>query len=307
MKKRIGWMGLLMSSLETKSFGWKLWALLGWLCLSVEAWGQAAMKDLFPVPTLERPESVDEWLPMHLPSSVACPEPLQGLSRADYPSFEPGAQSVFPGFQPQLNVSHPLVLPYFTNPSPLFRGDYSTSGVLFPFRYGALVGAGSQTTLPGIGRLNEASLGLVHSLGDRWTLQLGLQARKFSFPYAVGQHFATSGMLQYQAADRLAFRVFGSYTAGPSFGYSTRSYGGSMLLQLSDRFSLEAGVQRQYNPLRGGWETVPMLVPTYKFNKFELGLDVGGLLYQLLHEVVIDNDRMRMGNPTIGPPTTFPR
>jgi len=307
MKKRTGCVGLQLSSWGTKSGWWALWALVGWLCFPAGTWGQAEVKGIRPVPTLERPVSVDGWLPMQLPTSVARPEPLQGLSRADYPSFEPGGKPVFPGFQPQLNVSRPLVLPYFTNPSPLFLGDYSTSGVLFPFRYGAIVGAGSQTTLPGIGRLNEASLGLVHSLGDRWTLQLGLQARKFSFPYAVGQHFATSGMLQYQAADRLAFRVFGSYTAGPSYGFSTRSYGGSMLLQLSDRFSLEAGVQRQYNPLRGGWETVPMLVPTYKFNKFELGLDVGGLLYQLLHEVVIDNDRMRMGNPTIGPPTTFPR
>ena len=36
-----------------------------------------------------------------------------------------------------------------------------------------------------------------------------------------------------------------------------------------------------------------------------LGIDVGGLIYEILHKVVIDKDRSKMGNPTLGPPSHF--
>ena len=37
----------------------------------------------------------------------------------------------------------------------------------------------------------------------------------------------------------------------------------------------------------------------------DLGIDVGGLIYEILHKVVIDKDRSKMGNPTLGPPSHF--
>ena len=46
----------------------------------------------------------------------------------------------------------PFIPPYYINPTPMFYGDYSTSGYIFSHFYGS----GSQTTLPGIGRINEA-------------------------------------------------------------------------------------------------------------------------------------------------------
>ncbi len=77
---------------------------------------------------------------------------------------------------------------------------------------------------------------------------------------------------------------------------------------MSDRFGIEVGAQRYYNAMRGRWETVPVAIPYYRFEKFTLGLDVGGILYELLHNVVFDQ---RGGDynsgPTIGPPRfSFP-
>lgn len=40
------------------------------------------------------------------------------------------------------------VIPYYTNPTPLFKGDFHTDGLLLPHRYGALFASGSQTSVP---------------------------------------------------------------------------------------------------------------------------------------------------------------
>ena len=194
-----------------------------------------------------------------------------------------------------------LRLPYQTNPSLLFKGDFSTGGIMKQFDNGALLGSGRQTSLPGIGRINDASLGYRHALNDRLTLQLGVNAMKMNMMYSTRQAFSTSGSLMYQASDRLAFKVFGSYDIGNSYGMSTNSYGASMSLDMSDSFGMEVGVQRYYDSMRGRWETVPMVIPYFNVNKMKLGLDVGGILYEILRSTVFDKKDWG-GGPTIGPP-----
>ena len=60
------------------------------------------------------------------------------------------------------------------------------------------------------------------------------------------------------------------------------------------------GVQRYYDAMRGRWETVPVVIPSNRFNKFTLGLDVGGLVYEILRTLVFD--KKDNGSPTIAPP-----
>jgi hypothetical protein len=205
----------------------------------------------------------------------------------------------------RLNLTRPsLIIPYATNPSPLFLGDYSTSGILFAHRNGALVGAGGQTSIPGIGRSNDASLMYIHSLGSQWSFSVGLDANKMHMNHFTGQAFGASGTLSYQATDRLVFNVFGGYNSGYVPGRQSYRYGGTVAWDITERFGMEMGVQRYYNPLRGGWETVPIAVPTYKFNNgAKVGFDVGGLLYQIFHSASF-NSSVKSGkrpNPTIAP------
>ena len=67
---------------------------------------------------------------------------------------------------------------------------------------------------------------------------------------------------------------------------------------------MEMGVQRYYNPLRGGWETVPIAAPYFKFNNgAKFGIDVGGLLYEIFRDASFHRE-MKKGNrpnPTIAP------
>lgn len=202
---------------------------------------------------------------------------------------------------PDFSLKESLDLPYQTNPSLLFRGDYRTNGILMQSRYGTLYGSGGQTSVPGIGRFNEAELLYQHMLNKNLMFQVGMDAMKINMPYITGQTFSASGALTYQASDRVAFKVFGSYAIGKTYGMNTHTYGASMTLDMSERFGMEVGVQRYYDSMRGRWETVPMVIPYYKFDKFKLGLDVGGILYEILRSTVFEN-KGNMGSPTIAPP-----
>lgn len=213
------------------------------------------------------------------------------------------------GDLPSFSLKEELRIPYHINPSPLFRGDYSTGGVLRQFPHGAVFGSGSQTSVPGIGRFNNASLGYQHIFNDRLSLQLRANAMKINMSHITGQAFSTAGRLTYRASDRVAFNVFGSYDIGNSYGMSTNSYGATMSLDMSERFGVEVGAQRYYDAMRGGWQTVPVVIPYYRFEKFKLGLDVGGIIYEILRSAVFDNRGGGDfgGGPTIRPPKfSFP-
>lgn len=213
------------------------------------------------------------------------------------------------GDLPSFSLKEELRIPYHINPSPLFRGDYSTGGVLRQFPHGAVFGSGSQTSLPGIGRFNNASLGYQHIFNDRLSLQLRANAMKINMSHITGQAFSTAGRLTYRASDRVAFNVFGSYDIGNSYGMSTNSYGATISLDMSERFGMEVGAQRYYDAMRGGWQTVPVVIPYYRFEKFKLGLDVGGIMYEILRNVVFDKRGGGDfgGGPTIRPPKfSFP-
>lgn len=212
----------------------------------------------------------------------------------------PLSSSQQPGYLSNLSLHKAFRMPYYTNPSPRFRGDYHTSGVWKQFSHGALLGSGGQTSLPGIGRINEASIAYQHVFNPKLSLQLSGNAMKMNMIHSTRQAFSASGTLLYRASDRVAFKAFGSYDIGNPYGMSTHRYGGTMSVDMSDRFGMEVGVQRYYDDMRGRWETVPIVIPYYRFEKFTLGLDVGGLVYEILRDLVFDKHRGE--GPTIAPP-----
>lgn len=209
--------------------------------------------------------------------------------------------AVQPERLPRFSLKSPPSLPYHVNPTPRFLGDYRTDGVLHQFAHGALFASGGQTSVPGIGRFNDATLGYGHVFNKKLELQLRANAMKTNMMHSAHPVFSTSGTFLYHSSDRVTFKVFGSYDIGDPYGMSTHRYGASMSVDMSDRFGMEMGVQRYYDAMRGRWETVPIVIPYYRFEKFTLGLDVGGVVYEILRNVVFDKKRGGEG-PTIGPP-----
>lgn len=207
---------------------------------------------------------------------------------------------------PDFSLKEEIRMPYNMNPSALFRGDYHTQGVLRQYSRGTFYGSGGQMSVPGIGRFNNASLGYQYAFNDKLSMQINMNAMKINMAHITGQTFSTSGALLYQPTERVTFKLFGSYDIGNSYGMSTHLYGGTMSVDMSDRFGMEMGVQRYYDSMRGRWETVPIVIPYYRFEKFTLGLDVGGLVFEILRDLVFDKHRgggeREGGGPTIMPP-----
>ena len=209
--------------------------------------------------------------------------------------------AVVPSIRKSIELERNLYPPYHTDPSPMHRGDYSVSGIMASLgddRY--LFGAGQQVSTPGIGRFNAAALGYGQQLLDeRLKLQLAIEALKINTVHFTNQAFGASGMLLYQASDRLHFRTFAGVNFG-NFG-TPPAYilGGSMGMGFTDRFGIEIGAQSFYNPATGRWDTRPIVMPYYNFDHFKLQIDIGGLLYEILRNV-LHKDRGRF-SPTIRP------
>lgn len=213
--------------------------------------------------------------------------------KEDIPEIKP--ETELPQMEiPEIKLRRPFYMPYYTNPSPRFYGDYSTGGRIAPNLYGY----GSQSTLPGIGRINEASLMYRYPVNDYFEFQAGVDVAKFNFPFSTRQSLSTSGSIIYRPTDKLSFRAFGSYSPFGAYGFHMSNWGGTIGYEFNDRFGMEVGVQRMYNPMTGKWDTRPIAIPYYKFDKAKIGIDVGGILYEIIRGTMYKN---QVGNPTIMP------
>ena len=197
--------------------------------------------------------------------------------------------------------SQRLYLPFALNPTLLHKGDYSTSGILHPYRTGLVWLAGEQNSLPGIGRINEASVSWVHQSGDRLSLQAALVATQLNMLFFHRHVLELKAEMSYHLSDHLSLHLFGNYDTGNPYNPYGRQWGGSLDWQITDRFGVEGGVRRSYNAVTGHWETLPIGAPYYNFNgKFRLQIDAGPLIQQLIRGAVYG--RKGRGNPTIAPP-----
>ena len=203
---------------------------------------------------------------------------------------------------PQFRVGRETAPPYYTNPTPMFRGDYSTGGTLAAWGGGRLYGTGYQSTLPGLGLQTGAGVGYARRLNERLFLQATVNATKLSMAHMTRMAATFGGVLTYRAQEHVWFNVFGGGGAGYFPNRTDWYYGGSVGFDLGPRFSLELGAQTYYDPATGRWTTMPVVVPTVKFSEqFQLGLDVGPIIYEIIRNAVHKDDHGLPGGPTVRP------
>lgn len=90
----------------------------------------------------------------------------------------------------------------------MFMGDYNAFGQFSPYFYGR----GMQTTIPGIGRVNQMMFIYQREINDFLDIYVGVNAAKYTFPYSVGQSFGVSGGMTLHPADDFHLTVFGAYS-----------------------------------------------------------------------------------------------
>ena len=80
---------------------------------------------------------------------------------------------------------------------------------------------------------------------------------------------------------------------------SIPSFGGYMDYRFSDHWGVQVGAQSYRSSATGEWHPQPILKPYYQINKdTKIGMDVGGILYNLLYYNK-NRSMRRMQNPTI--------
>lgn len=202
---------------------------------------------------------------------------INGYNKPSLPIFTPDIPRITYSFKPEYYPN------FYVDKSSLHKGEYNVYGPIKRNRHGILYGTGQQNNLIGIGTVNNATIGYMHSINDKLSINMQLNAVKAVFPYYNNQSFGTSGSISYRLNDNIKFNAFGSYYITTSSPLRMYDYGASMSFDVTERFGTEMGIRRHYNSMYGKWETIPIVMPYYKFNKIDLGIDVGGILYEVLN------------------------
>lgn len=192
----------------------------------------------------------------------------------------------------------------------IFFYDYSSGGDLMRWKGGALVGSGSRTTMPGLFSHQNASLQAVHTVGNLM-FTAGVTADRYLLTRGLKTVYGINASATYNFNENLSLTVFGrfynnspyvSMAAMPYIGSS--AYGG-YVSYTGERFGINLGVERVYDPFLRRWTTVPIVTPMINFGRgIVVELPVGWFVKELVEDAVYDKKQPR--NPTILPPTLPP-
>jgi hypothetical protein len=203
-----------------------------------------------------------------------------------------------------------------TAPVIYFPGIYPGQSSVFNWRNGGIVAAGRHETYPGLMNQDSAVLNFYQQVGDFSFTAYG-SASKIGYFNGLATQWGYGGSMTYHVNDGLSFTAFGSYATQlnirqpailgfvsyPTFGgYADYRFGDS-------RFGVQVGAQSYYSVLNQHWQAQPIVTPYFKLgNGAKLGVDVGGILYNVFRDSGLFNKQQRvMNGPAKGPAVPMPR
>lgn len=209
---------------------------------------------------------------------------------------------------PEWNMSvKPLrVAPVYDFRMNPFSRDWSASGVITTFDDLYLTGSGSRISLPALGNMESGSLALTGVYDDRLSLTAGVTGMKYHMGRDAWNDYGIFGRANYRISDRLSVSAFSQYYFDQRYhsvgamGYMQGArYGGTFDMKLSDKFGLNLGAQRYYDPYTHRWHTLPIVAPVITLWGQPFSVDVGGLVYQIIESLL--DKRKSYGAAPSGP------
>lgn len=185
-----------------------------------------------------------------------------------------------------LDVPNPE-MPLRVNPK-FYEADKVSAA---PYLYGFWA-AGSRSQMPGLMGIESGQIGYMLQAG-RFTFMPYASAAKYGYYGGLTSAFGYGGTLSFMINEHLSLTAFGEhYSTRYGYGWGpmnpavmnaigSNRFGGFVTWEISEKLGVNAGAQRVYDPARAVWRTVPIVEPYIKINKQKLGVDVGGLLYEL--------------------------
>ncbi len=184
--------------------------------------------------------------------------------------------------------------------------DYSlhTPGLIASWGSGGITGSTGAVSLPGLMGMESGSISLTQNLGNFSVTAYGT-AVKYGYYGGLDRTVGFGGAINYRASDRVSITFFGSYFSplrapqGAMAGYvSVPRIGGYVDYSFNEHWGLQVGAQSYRSSLNGEWHTQPIAIPYYRISKDAvIGMDVGGILYNLLYRN--SGNSRRAQNPTI--------
>lgn len=173
---------------------------------------------------------------------------------------------------------------------------------------------GGSTQFAGMMGVESGQLNFAQRFGQ-FDLTLFGAATKYGYYRGLTTSWGFGGNLTWHFHPDWSITVFGEYytpvtfrTAGAPFtinspamgGYrAVPRFGGYIDRSLGAHWGIRVGAQAYRDYGNSNWELQPIVMPYYKFNsKVSIGVDVGGILYQILSSKA----GWDSGNPTIAPP-----
>lgn len=209
-----------------------------------------------------------------------------------------------------------MMMPYrrLWNPARAIEVPYSGPS-LFSWPGGMVTASSSTVSMPGMMAVESGGLNFVGNYGPV-TLSAGVTAAKYGYFRGLQTSYGFNARIDYRINDRWSLTLFGSYYTNvhpltPAMaGYmNVPLFGGYASYNFSDHWGISVGAQANRSLVTNRWEAQPIVMPYYRFNKdVSIGVDVGGILYNLLKDYVDDNNGRAYGPPPSpsGPPRPTP-
>lgn len=131
--------------------------------------------------------------------------------------------------------------------------------------------AGSQKRYPSMAFSNSASVVYSWAPADGITFYGNLHASDNIYHLSRFKDIGVSGRARVRLTDGIWINGYGNYTLYNNSGpqqmpmglYLTNSFGGTIEVRITDKFGLEGGVMREYDPFQRRWVTNPYVMPVF--------------------------------------------
>ena len=160
--------------------------------------------------------------------------------------------------------------------------------------------------MPGMMGIERGGLSVSQNIGD-FSFNVYGEAVRYGLYRDLRTSLGYGGSISYDINDRVSVTMFGNYYTSPGpmhpamAGYvSIPTFGGFLDYRVSDRWGVQVGAQSYRSTMTRRWETQPIVMPYFRLSKKNIiGVDVGGILYQVIRNT---NGRNHRENPTLPPP-----
>ncbi|MCD8166065.1 MAG: hypothetical protein LUE93_08000 [Bacteroides sp.] len=127
-------------------------------------------------------------------------------------------------------------------------------------------------TYPAMGAVIQTGALYNFQVTDRLVLSAGAYGAKYTINRFNQSDLGLNAQVYFQLHERIGIRGFGQYSEmagrnmlpGPlSPMFPQSSYGGAIRFKINEKFSLEAGMEREFDPVRRKWINRPYFAPVF--------------------------------------------